>query len=66
MDSLKYFYIFLVVLLAACALPTEDEILGTMQARCESYGFEPGTVAMAECVQRERLAKESRDLDVWD
>ena len=62
---MRYSYIFLVALLAACALPTEEEVLETIQARCESYGFEPETVAMAECVQRERLAKESRDLDIW-
>ena len=64
---MRYSHVFLVALLAACATPaqTEEEILAGMQATCESYGFQPETVGMAECVQRESLARNEwlRDFD---
>ncbi len=56
--SMRHSYVFLVALLAACA--TEEDVLAWMQARCEAYGFQPETEAMAECVQREHLAKDAR------
>lgn len=44
-----------VLALSACA-PTIEQHL----AQCQGYGFEPGTAAMASCVQGEQQAYQAR------
>src|SRR5262249_44985837 len=41
-------------LLAGCE--TAEQIRQADERQCSSYGFQPGTVPFAECLQRERLA----------
>ena len=41
-------------LLAGCETP--EQIRQADEQQCASYGFQPGTVPFAECLQRERLA----------
>lgn len=44
-------YLLALLPLAACAPTTEQ-----FAANCQSYGFAPGTVEMARCVQSEQMA----------
>ena len=44
--------------LAACESP--EEIRRAQEQQCASYGFQPGTVPFAECLQRESLAARYR------
>ena len=43
----------LIALLAvtACSNSREEQLV-RWQAKCETYGFQPGTTEMAECIER--------------
>jgi len=41
-------------MLASCETP--EQIRQADEQQCASYGFKPGTVPFAECLQRERIA----------
>jgi hypothetical protein len=50
----------LLALALACALggcESAEQIRQANQQQCTSYGFQPGTVPFAECLQRESLAE---------
>ena len=48
-------YVIIALLLGGCALTVEHATV-----TCTSYGFTPGSLQMAQCVQQEMLAHKNR------
>jgi hypothetical protein len=44
-------------LVGLCSCASAKELRARDQAACAGYGFQPGTLQFAECLQRESLAR---------
>ena len=58
--------LFAAIALTACASP--EQVRAEDEGRCRSYGFQTGTEAFAQCMQREDLTRR-RELyaaSCWD
>ena len=59
MSIVRLSLVILLTLGVPCVLvgcETPEQIRQADEQQCASYGFQPGTVPFAECLQRERLA----------
>jgi hypothetical protein len=47
------------------ATASPQTVAAYYEQRCQGYGFQPGTTAMAQCVQQEALAKRQSNSADW-
>jgi hypothetical protein len=49
--------LFGLALVGLCSCASPEELRAQDEAACAGYGFQPGTLQFAECLQRESLAR---------